>query len=228
MVRLTQLLLMARRASSSSKDKPSWEKINRHFRYGMSRPWTIQSQVANMPGRDRKKVQVEPIKDWKFFKGDFVQILKGKDAGKQGIINDVIKERNWVVVEGLNCHYRYIGKMPGYNGTYVASEAPLNVHDVGLVDPSDNKPAEIDFRFTEAGDQVRVSKRTGRIIPIPPTANEHKDYKTKESYIEQPKDTVLKDVCERTYKPSLKTVEEDLMEANNIVETRKTAKTYWY
>ena len=32
-----------------------------------------------------------------------VQILKGKDAGKQGIINDVIKERNWVVVEGLNC-----------------------------------------------------------------------------------------------------------------------------
>ena len=72
MVRLTQLLLMARRASSSSKDKPSWEKINRHFRYGMSRPWTIQSQVANMPGRDRKKVQVEPIKDWKFFKGDFV------------------------------------------------------------------------------------------------------------------------------------------------------------
>ncbi len=47
-------------------------------------------------------------------------------------------------------------------------------------------------------------------------------------YLEQPKDTVLKDACEKTFKPSLKTVEEDLMEANNIVETRKPAKTYWY
>ncbi|XP_038078731.1 probable 39S ribosomal protein L24, mitochondrial [Patiria miniata] len=223
MVRLTDLLLMARRAG----EKPTWQRINRHYRYVMSRPWTIQAQIANLPGRDRKKVQVEPIRNWKFFKGDLVHILKGKDTGRQGIISDIIRQRNWVIVEGLNCHYRYIGRMPGYDGTYVASEAPLNVRDVALVDPSDNQPADVDFRFTEAGDKVRVSKRTGRIVPIPQT-NEHKDFKTRESYIEQPKDTVAEEVCKKTYTPSLKTVEEELMEANNITETRTPAKTYWY
>jgi len=32
-----------------------------------------------------------------------VEILVGKDKGKQGLINCIIKERNWVYVEGLNC-----------------------------------------------------------------------------------------------------------------------------
>lgn len=32
-----------------------------------------------------------------------VEILTGKDRGKQGIINSVVMERNWCFVEGLNC-----------------------------------------------------------------------------------------------------------------------------
>ena len=32
-----------------------------------------------------------------------VEILVGKDKGKQGLVNCIIKERNWVYVEGLNC-----------------------------------------------------------------------------------------------------------------------------
>ena len=32
-----------------------------------------------------------------------VEILVGKDRGKQGVINCIIKERNWCYVEGLNC-----------------------------------------------------------------------------------------------------------------------------
>ena len=27
----------------------------------------------------------------------------GKDQGKHGLVNSIIKERNWVYVEGLNC-----------------------------------------------------------------------------------------------------------------------------
>lgn len=34
-------------------------------------------------------------------------------------------------------HYRYVGKTPDYRGTYIASEAPLMVRDVSLIDPSD-------------------------------------------------------------------------------------------
>ena len=32
-----------------------------------------------------------------------VEVLVGKDKGKVGMINSIIKERNWVYVEGLNC-----------------------------------------------------------------------------------------------------------------------------
>lgn len=32
-----------------------------------------------------------------------VEILVGKDKGKQGLVNCIIKERNWVYVHGLNC-----------------------------------------------------------------------------------------------------------------------------
>ena len=32
-----------------------------------------------------------------------MQILVGDDKGKQGLVNGMVKERNWVYVEGLNC-----------------------------------------------------------------------------------------------------------------------------
>jgi large subunit ribosomal protein L24 len=65
--------------------------------------------------------------------------MNGKDAGKQGIINGVIKQRNWVFVEGLNT------KLIGYNMSknasvvsYLQREQPLVVHrDVKLIDPTD-------------------------------------------------------------------------------------------
>lgn len=31
-----------------------------------------------------------------------VQVLTGKDAGRQGLVTQVVRARNWVVVEGLN------------------------------------------------------------------------------------------------------------------------------
>ena len=67
-----------------------------------------------------------------------VEIMTGQDKGKQGIINQVIQERNWVLVEGLNCHLRVIGKTKDFPGIYIRSEAPLLVtNQVKLVDPSD-------------------------------------------------------------------------------------------
>lgn len=34
--------------------------------------------------------------------------MVGKDKGKQGIVSQVIQERNWVFVEGLNTHLRTV------------------------------------------------------------------------------------------------------------------------
>lgn len=50
-------------------------------------------------------------------------------------------------------------------------------------------PLQAEWRYTEEGEKVRVSTRTGRIIPIPKMAEETPDYKTKATYAEQDKDT---------------------------------------
>ncbi|KAG9466024.1 hypothetical protein GDO78_017342 [Eleutherodactylus coqui] len=155
-----------------------------------------------------------------------VEVLFGKDTGKQGLVSQVIKERNWVVVENLNTHYRYVGQSGDYRGTYVPSEAPLLVNQVALVDPTDRKPTEVEWRYTEEGERVRVSVRTGRIIPTPIAQRE--DGVIPEQYKDGPKDTSVEDALERTYNPSLKTFQEEIMQAMGIVETRRHRTSFWY
>lgn len=65
--------------------------------------------------------------EWNIFRGDRVEVLIGKDKGRQGIVKSVITERNWVIVDGLNCHYRKVGKDKDYPGIIIKSEAPLVV-----------------------------------------------------------------------------------------------------
>nr|CAG4644989.1 EOG090X0ADH [Leptodora kindtii] len=197
------------------------------FRYTMNRPWTEESRRQNEFGIKRKKVFVEPIKDWSFFHGDLVEVLVGKDKGKHGLVNYIVEERNWVVVEGLNVHYRRLGKTKDFPGVMVQSEAPLLVTtEVALVDPSDNKGTSVEWRFTEQGEKVRVSKRTGHIIPMPVSASETIDFKTPAGYAEQEKDTRAADVTTATFVPQLKTFEMDLMEHYKLNEDVNERKVY--
>lgn len=45
-----------------------------------------------------------------------------------------------------------------------------------------SKPTKVEWRYTEEGKKVRVSVRTGRILPIPLMAEETMDYKSKQTY----------------------------------------------
>uniref|UniRef100_A0A8B9NLM8 Large ribosomal subunit protein uL24m n=2 Tax=Accipiter nisus TaxID=211598 RepID=A0A8B9NLM8_9AVES len=155
-----------------------------------------------------------------------VQVLAGKDAGKQAMVTQVVRARNWVVVEGLNTHYRYVNRTAKYAGTYIASEAPLLLSQISLVDPEDRKPTEVEWRYTEEGERVRVSLRSGRIIPLP--LQQRRDGIVPEQWIDGPKDTAVEDALDKTYLPSLKTFEEEIMDAMGIVETRRAKKSYWY
>jgi len=196
------------------------------FYMGEHRPWTKEFQNENQPGTWKDRVLVEPLKDWFFFKGDVVEIMTGKDKGKQGLVNYVVRERNWVYVEGLNTKYEthQIGGKLMYK-----REKPLLVTgDVKLVDAKDNQPTEVEWRYTEGGERVRVSVRTGRLLPIPILDEETPQYKTKDTYIEQPKDTVSEDVMENTFKPSLATFDMAIMQSCGIQETRVPKKSYWY
>ncbi|XP_033926927.1 large ribosomal subunit protein uL24m [Melopsittacus undulatus] len=198
------------------------------YRHGTWPPDTAAAQRRNPPGQRRRRVVVEPIdsEDWKVFQGDTVQVLTGKDAGKQAMVTQVVRARNWVVVEGLNTHYRYVDRISKYASSYIASEAPLLLSQIALVDPEDRKPTEVQWRYTEEGERVRVSLRSGRIIPVP--LQQRPDGIVPEQWIDGPKDTSVEDAMQKTYVPSLKTFEEEIMDAMDIVETRRAKKSYWY
>ncbi|XP_008288796.1 large ribosomal subunit protein uL24m [Stegastes partitus] len=216
-MRLTALLSMAAKVF-----------VPKNYRYGTNRPWTVAAKRLNPPGKQRRKVFVEPVesRDWPVLKGDVVEILAGKDKGKQGKVIQVFRRRNWVILEGLNTHFRYVGKTPDYKGTYIASEAPIMLQAVSLIDPTDRKPTQIEWKFTEEGERVRVSMRTGRIIPKPVV--ERRDGIVPLQWKDGPKDTSPEDTLEKTYIPSLKTLEEEVMEKLGIQETRRHRRSYWY
>ncbi|XP_046370699.2 probable 39S ribosomal protein L24, mitochondrial [Haliotis rufescens] len=200
--------------------------------YDENRPWTSAAKETNISLRRPPHVVVQPIskKDWTLFKGDRVEILVGRDKGKQGLVNSIIKERNWCFVEGLNCSYRWLNKSAASPGTLVKEEKPLLVTtEVALIDPADDKATDIEWRYTEEGIRVRVSTRTGRVIPLSKTAeDESYDMVQISSYVETDKDTKDKELKKITFKPRLSTFEQDIMEKMGIKEDREPAKTYWY
>lgn len=103
--------------------------------------------------------------------GDRVEVIAGKDAGKQGVVSSAEPKRQVVFVEGLNMikrHQRAVpspsGQGPGKEGGIIEMEGPIHVSNVMLVDPSDEKPTRVGFRTTEDGKRQRYSKRTGEAI----------------------------------------------------------------
>jgi len=206
-------------------------KIRRHT---MDRPWTSE-YWANNPAYENsydKEPVVLPIKseDWMWFRGDRVEILTGEDKGKQGYINMVVQERNWVIVEGINCSYKTLGEQGDFPGMMLKEEKPLLVtKDIKLVDPMDEKATDVEWRFSEAGERVRMSVRTGTIIPMPSKAEETLDYNTKTNYVmNKVKDTKPSVVEDVTYEPKLSTFEMDIMDQMGIQESRKPKKSWWY
>ncbi|MCO5315849.1 MAG: 50S ribosomal protein L24 [Solirubrobacterales bacterium] len=102
---------------------------------------------------------------------DQVQIMAGKDSGKQGRVLRTDPKKETVYVEALNMVKRHqraqpspSGQGPGVEGGIIEKEGPIHVSNVALVDPSDNKPTRIGVRRTEDGQRQRYSKRTGEAI----------------------------------------------------------------
>ncbi|KRX93379.1 Zinc transporter ZIP11 [Trichinella pseudospiralis] len=217
-----------------------YERKPEDYEYTEYRPWEqeadVHQQQLDNQRKMNKKVRIAPVStipdhQWTMFRGDRVEVLVGKDKGKQGLINYVVRERNWCFVEGLNCKFQMVGsiKQMGYKGNMVKKECPLDVEkEIALVDPVDLKPTEVEWRWNEKGEKIRVSVRSGHQIPIPVRSQETLEYITPESYSENEKDTTAKVVLERTFEPQLKLFEEEIMEQYAIQGPLHRKDTYWY
>lgn len=205
-------------------------RFNDPWIYTEDPPWTDLAQRKNDPRQGHRRPQlIEPLKTWDFFRGDVVEVMVGKDKGKQGNIAAYIRELNAVFVAGLNMELQRITSGAIGSSSIAMKEKPLIApHQVRLIDPFDGKPCTIEWRYTAEGELVRVSTRSGRIIPKSPTWEETYDYAKKSTYKPGADDTVEEELKRVTFEPKLSTVAEELMKVNGIVETRKRGPVYIY
>ncbi|KRM60159.1 50S ribosomal protein L24 [Secundilactobacillus malefermentans] len=96
--------------------------------------------------------------------GDKVRVISGKDKGKEGTVTKTLSAKNRVVVEGINKikkHQKATQSTP--QGGIIEKEAPIQVSNVMLIDPSNNEPTKVGFRV-EDGNKVRFGKKSGKTI----------------------------------------------------------------
>ena len=108
-------------------------------------------------------------------KGDLVQVLAGKDRGKQGRVLDARPRDRRVIVENLNVAKRHTKPRPvrdstrmgGANiipGGIVEKAVPLDVSNVMLVCPTCRQPTRVGVKVKDIKGEtvrVRVCKRAG-------------------------------------------------------------------
>jgi large subunit ribosomal protein L24 len=100
----------------------------------------------------------------KIKRNDKVEVIAGKDKGKQGRVLRVIAEKNRVLVEGVMMVKKHMKPNPQKNiqGGIAEQESTIHVSNVMLLD-SDGKKTRVGSRF-EGDTKVRFSKASGSTI----------------------------------------------------------------
>lgn len=102
----------------------------------------------------------------KIKKGDTVEVISGKDAGKQGRVLVVDRGRKRLVIEGVNMIKRHTRPNPQKNvkGGVVEREAPIHASNVMVISPDSGQKSRIGIRILDDGRKVRVAKVDGAIL----------------------------------------------------------------
>ena len=91
--------------------------------------------------------------------GDLVQVISGKDRGKQGRITRLLLDDGKVIVEGVNVVTRHQRPTPrNQEGGKITKEAPIHACKVMPVDPATGKATRVRVQVGEDGKKQRVAK----------------------------------------------------------------------
>jgi large subunit ribosomal protein L24 len=101
----------------------------------------------------------------KIRKGDTIEVLRGKDRGKQGRVVNVYPGRAKVMVEGVNQVKRHETVRPtksggGMQGGIITKEMPLDISNIAVVCPSCGKPTRVGHTMGPDGKE-RICKKCG-------------------------------------------------------------------
>jgi large subunit ribosomal protein L24 len=98
------------------------------------------------------------VKKSRIKRGDTVEVVQGKEAGKRGKVMHVLEAEDRIIVERVNFikrHVRPSKKVP--QGGVIEREASMHISNVMLVCPSCSKPVRVGMRW-EGDEKIRYCK----------------------------------------------------------------------
>ncbi len=91
-------------------------------------------------------------------------VMAGKDKGSKGHVLQVIKDKDRVLVEGVNIVQKRVKPTTeNPQGGIIEKEAPIHISNVMLVDPKTGEPTRVGYK-TKDGKKIRYSKKSGEQI----------------------------------------------------------------
>ena len=103
------------------------------------------------------------MKKYNIKKGDTVYVNAGNDKGKTGKVLEVLRDKDRVIVEGVNMVSKHTKPNPkAPQGGIIKQEAGIHISNVQLVDNA-GKPSKVAHKEVD-GKKVRIAKTTGEEI----------------------------------------------------------------
>lgn len=100
----------------------------------------------------------------KIKKGDTVQVMLGRDKGKEGTVERVLSAQSMVIVEGINQVKKHLkSRAQGQKSEIVTLTKPIAIAKVSLIDPKKKKPTRVGFKI-EKGKKIRIGRLSGEQI----------------------------------------------------------------
>jgi large subunit ribosomal protein L24 len=96
----------------------------------------------------------------KLRKGDTVQVITGKDKGKQGEIDKVFPKANKIIVHGVNTASKHSKpSRANEQGGIIEKDMPFDVSNVMLV--HGGKTVRLGYKMKDDGTKVRIARPSG-------------------------------------------------------------------
>ena len=103
------------------------------------------------------------MKKYNIKKGDTVYVNAGNDKGKTGKVLEVLRDKDRVIVEGVNMVSKHTKPNPkAPQGGIIKQEAAIHISNVNLVD-ANGKATKVAHKEVD-GKKVRIAKTTGEEI----------------------------------------------------------------
>jgi large subunit ribosomal protein L24 len=99
-------------------------------------------------------------------KNDTVQVLTGRDAGKQGKVLKILREKNRVIVQGVGFTKKHTRPNPQRNikGGIAEREAPIHASNVMIVCGECGKRTRIGHKLMTDGTKARICRRCQGVL----------------------------------------------------------------